>query len=516
MQTRREQVRAYRFVTRRIVSALLAGEPETNDLPMRRLGGALLASLMLGGIVFAIVGVYGLLNPGGGQLSGNALVIERETGARYVYLDDVLYPVLNYSSARLALGVPDPDVRTVSRRSLFNIKRGHPVGIPNAPDAIPEPAALLGLPWHVCGAHRPNEELAAPETRLLVGTSLPAGTDLGDRALLLQVTDEFNNSTQYLVWHNHRLKITDSYVKIALKLDRSNPLPVGQALANAIPDGPDLGPYTKNKGQLSGRNINGKPATVGQLYHHDTAYYVMLADGLAPVGQVMADIIQGQRNAVPVEEVSKDDLTAMHSPTTQVEEDGFPKTMPELMTVDPHSAVVCATATTADSEAMSVHTYDQTPAPLRISGQDTAGRVSDGVLAPTQVVVPGGHGELVVGADPGGAADGSTLYLVTDRGLRYSVPRPTGKSGGRNVDPKAALGYAEVTPVAVPKLLLALIPKGPTLDPDAAVRFSSTDQPAPTPVPNPTGSTPATPPATPRTSAPAKSGGSSPRPSASH
>src|SRR6266536_2748774 len=122
MQTRREQVRAYRFVTRRIISALLAGEPETNDLPMRRLGGALLASLMVGGIVFAIVGVYGLLNPGGGQLDGNALVIERETGARYVYLDDTLYPVLNYSSAWLSLGVADPDVRNVTCCSLIKIK----------------------------------------------------------------------------------------------------------------------------------------------------------------------------------------------------------------------------------------------------------------------------------------------------------------------------------------------------------------------------------------------------------
>lgn len=515
MQTRREQVRAYRFVTRRIVSALLAGEPETNDLPMRRLGGALLASLMVGGIVFAIVGVYGLLNPGGGQLDGNALVIERETGARYVYLDDTLYPVLNYSSARLALGVADPDVRTVSRRSLLNIKRGHPVGIPNAPDAIPEPGALLGLPWNVCGAHRQDEELAAPETRLLVGTRLPPGNDLGDRALQIQVTDESNNKTQYLVWHNHRLKIADSYVQIALKLDQSTPLPVGQALANAIPDGPDLAPY-KGKGQPAGRTVNDKPAAVGQLYRHDNTYYVMLADGLAPVGPVMADIIRGQKNAVPVEEVSLTDLTAAHSPTTQVEEEGFPKTMPDLLTVDPHTAVVCATATTADADAgVSVHTYDQTPAPLRLTGQDTAGRVTDGVLAPTQVLVPGGHGELVVGADPGGATDGSTVYLVTDRGLRYSVPRPGNKSGGRNVDPKAALGYAEVAPVAVPKQLLALIPKGPTLDPETAIRFSTTDQPGPTPVPGSPNSTPATP-ATPRTGAPAKSSSSSARPSPSH
>src|SRR5262249_12592105 len=151
-----------------------------------------------------------------------------------------------------------------------------------APDALPDSAALLGLPWHVCGAHRLDEELAAPETRLLVGTALPAGTDLGDQALQIVVTDESNNKTQYLVWHNHRLRIADPYVQTPLHLAGTTPVPVGQALANAIPEGPVLQPYTTGTSRPSGRTINNKPAMIGQLYHHDTTYYVMLDDGLAP------------------------------------------------------------------------------------------------------------------------------------------------------------------------------------------------------------------------------------------
>ena len=109
MQTRREQVRAYRFVTRRVVSALLSGEPETTDLPMRRLSIAIFGSAMLAIIVFAGIGAYALLKSGHGQPTDSALIIERETGARFVYLDDhLLYPVRNYASARLLLGKPDP------------------------------------------------------------------------------------------------------------------------------------------------------------------------------------------------------------------------------------------------------------------------------------------------------------------------------------------------------------------------------------------------------------------------
>jgi len=55
VQTRREQVRAYRFVNRRMVSALLTGDPENQDLPMRRLGMAIFGSAMLAVIIFAVV-----------------------------------------------------------------------------------------------------------------------------------------------------------------------------------------------------------------------------------------------------------------------------------------------------------------------------------------------------------------------------------------------------------------------------------------------------------------------------
>ena len=60
---------------------------------------------------------------------------------------------------------------------------------------------------------------------------------------------------------------------------------------------------------------------------------------------------------------------------------------------------------------------------------------------------------------------GGTVYLITDQGIRY----PLGTASG---DAKAALGYGETTPVAVPGSMLALIPVGPTLDATAAMRFA--------------------------------------------
>jgi len=56
------------------------------------------------------------------------------------------------------------------------------------------------------------------------------------------------------------------------------------------------------------------------------------------------------------------------------------------------------------------------------------------------------------------ATDG-VLYLVTDLGVRYQVPSP---------DVLAMLGYAGVTPVPLPAEIVALLPTGPGLYPQAA------------------------------------------------
>ena len=87
MRTRREQMQAYRFVIRRIVAAVLSGEPETLDRPMRRFGISLFVSAMVGVIGFAAFGIYGLIANPGRALEDDTLVIERGTGSIYVYLD---------------------------------------------------------------------------------------------------------------------------------------------------------------------------------------------------------------------------------------------------------------------------------------------------------------------------------------------------------------------------------------------------------------------------------------------
>ena len=179
MSSRREQVRAYRFLTRRIVSAMLTGEPETNELPMRRFAHAVFGSLMVAVLVFVGVGVYGLLNPAGRRPAENTVILERETGAKYLYLQGLLHPVANWTSARLILAQATPPVQTMSQASLRDVPRGRPVGIPNLPDDLPGKSALLGLPWGVCSAPL-SPASVIQDTSVFVGHVPADGTPLDD------------------------------------------------------------------------------------------------------------------------------------------------------------------------------------------------------------------------------------------------------------------------------------------------------------------------------------------------
>src|SRR5207302_886191 len=128
-------------------------------------------------------------------------------------------------------------------------------------------------------------------------------------------------------------------------------------------------------------------------------------------------------------------------------------------------------------------------------------QIQRGVQSADRVVVGGGHGALVRELPtPGAVAAGTTVYLVTDEGTKYPV--------ADSADVLGSLGYAGVTPVPVSAALLALIPTGPELDPQAARGLNTTPNQAPPP---PAATTISKPP----TTTPARSNSARPSKSAS-
>ncbi|RKR89909.1 type VII secretion protein EccB [Micromonospora pisi] len=466
MRTRRDQVQAYRFVTRRIVSALLSGDPETNNLPMRRLGLAVFGSAMAAAIVLAGAGVYGLVTKRSSPLEPNTLVVERETGATYVFVDDLLYPTLNYTSARLILDEADPQVRTMSQASIQDRPRGPMVGIVGAPDDLPGQKSLVGLPWSVCNTPNPTDSRQST-TRLVVNQELAGGVALADRAVLIT-----NNRQLYLLTNNTRMQITGGAAAMtALKMASVRPVEVGPQLLNAIPVGPRVRePGIAGNKEPSRLRVGPGPARVGQVFRSAGQHYVLTRIGLAPIGEITALLLL--RDGGVVKEITPQQAGQALS-QERLEDEGMPQRLPEVQPAVAGSTSICATYRdgTAGSSRTTIEVFDQTPPELTPSAPgsiEVRQSTRDAVQTAQRVVMPGGKGALVQ-AMPGsgggsGGAPGATVYLVTSQGVRYPL-------GTRDGDAVTALGYGGVTPLGLPASVLALVPTGPTLQRSDALRY---------------------------------------------
>jgi type VII secretion protein EccB len=446
MASRRDQLQSYQFLNQRVISAFVMRETDPAQSPLRRGIGALFGGLMVAVLIGAGFGVYGILTKVGTDAwkSDGSVVVERESGASFVYLQGRLNPALNFTSARLAAGRPNPTVYRIAAKALAGTPRGVTIGIPNAPASLPEATQQVGLPWAMCLV--PGEN---PSAALLVGSTGPAGADLGDRGLL--VTDGAGDSE--LVWHGRKHEIRDAQTTIPALYGAVDPTPASTAWLNALPAGADIAAVqVTNRGAASRRVdgfVNGQVLAV-DVGVNGKQFYLVLDNGLLPISALQRAVLNASFPAEP-----KNVPVTVVSAAPQLKPSGNadvqpPDTPPTLATVAAGTAA-CAVTRAADA-APSIIVGDP-PAALS-SAVSTTGAAGGRALADA-VGVPGGRFALVRVPGSGG------YQVVTDLGLRHAVP---------NADALSRLGYAGTSATEVPTALVNAIPAGVTLDPAAAVK----------------------------------------------
>ncbi|MDA0637167.1 type VII secretion protein EccB [Nonomuraea sp. MCN248] len=461
MQTQKDLYQAHRLMTQRLGLALLQGEPDLPESPMRRQNVATFAGILVGVLIIAAFGIWGLLNPGNATKLTDAgqLLIEEETGASYVYNQQTgkLQPVANYVSARLLLDDQDIKVRTVSAESLAGFARGQKVGIQGAPDSLPARERLVKGPWSACVVEGKDAAgVRKPYVTLVAGTEL-GGTPVGDDALVVN-----DGRQDWVLWANHRMRAPN-----VSRLTDQTPRRVPASWINAIPAGVDFVPPAIGQRGKSVRGPDGRASRVGRVYKVESVagaserWYVLLADGLAPIDQTQARLIlldpvsKRAYGRLPVRETVIDAATAnaARAARQRLLDSGLPATMPQFRTPG-MSAPLCAVyQDTAKGSAKAVLTTGS-----RI-GIPTPG-TSAGVDKVDQVLLPPGSAVLA-GTLPGdGQLSAVNQYsLITDQGKRFRLI-----SG----DLVGKLGYDAADVAPVPAHLLRLIPDGPLLDPAAA------------------------------------------------
>ncbi|GGZ90996.1 type VII secretion protein EccB [Streptomyces bluensis] len=473
MQNKRDQVQAHMFLMGRLTSSMLRSDPDAPESPQGRTNRGVAIGVIVALLVAAGAFVIGLFLPGkqdSWRTSGD-LIVDKDTGARYLYLDGRLRPVRNYASALLLAGA-DLATTTVSNKSLKDTPHGTPVGIVGAPDELPEPGDLSDAPWQVCSAS-PDDGTSGTKPVTTLAVSNGAGGDgLGKSEGMLVAGPD---GTRYLLWQGSRLRLDrTSGAQESLGYASTAPVPVSAAFLSALPAGPDLTPPSTPGIGGSGA-LPGGASRVGQVYKlavpgGEPRYYLLREDGLAPLTQTEVALVLGDKETrekayggqTPVAlELTSDDLRGRLAPGSEQDKGPAvsPENPPQAVAVG-KDQVLCAEVTPQD-EGTRVGLRLTDVDDLGTLAQHASGAAAAACLPVERITVPPGRGALVRPVGAGGAQVGGTVYLVTSTGVKY---RLTSKEA------VTAFGYEAVSPLQMPSLTLAMLPSGPDLYPEAAVR----------------------------------------------
>ena len=459
MWTQRDQIQAYQFLRRRLVSALVVADANHSTSPSRRLVLGTILGVAAAVLTAAVFGVLGLLNPSSSAnwKQGGQVIVEQDTGARYILgKDGRLYPVLNYASARLLAAGNGTATATVSAQELATVSRGPMLGIPGAPDSLPAGTDMADHVFTTCSKTSPNQPTGAePTSTLILGSSTGTGQQaLGTGQGLLVSTDD---NQVFLIADGFRFRVPDSGTLTALHYDTISQFPVALNWLGSVPAGPDLGLVDVPDAGSPGPDVGGQSTQVGQVLT-DGEYYVVRPDGLEPVSQTEAYLITGdQHNAsaypdnqpapIPASVAAISATARSHQGGTV----GLPAQLPRIMALGANPAL-CATGDGSSGSVITVGSALPLPSGAQPISTGGTGQQAD------QVYVPPGSGVLVR-EQTGLTTDTGATYLVTDTGRKYQVPSAAAI---------ASLGYGSLTPADVAQPLLALLPDGPALDPSKA------------------------------------------------
>lgn len=447
VQTRRDQLQAYRFQNRRALAALVTGQPNVLEPPMRRLTVTTLSGIMIAILIAIVFGALAVIHPTAGTSweTEGAVVVDSDNNSTYLYTKGALHPVLNYTSAVLASGATSEVTPVkVSSSDISNATYSYEIGIPDVPYSLPSPSSLLRYPMSACSVQRQHGLHTV--TRVTLHIDAGGGTRAvpADQGVLVATPEA--PQREWLLFGGERMLIPSA--QVASALGYSSPVLVGSAFLTSVPQGVDLAPpMIPGRGTPARQAIAGTTPSVGTVLKTPAGGYLVLSQGTVPLTALEFDLFAGSPSVSVTK--AQADLAAFTPPSPDANPlsvfTGLPATPP---TIDPGAqagAGACATYTDGTDDPSFV-----LPPPASDS-PDSTGTVIDSAHSNTgtadTVDVPATKGVLATPADAP-----HTVLIISDQGIRFSF---------QNADLIAAFGYSASDVVHMPAQLLALVPRGP-------------------------------------------------------
>ncbi|MEV8308905.1 type VII secretion protein EccB [Streptomyces flavidovirens] len=523
MATRRDELAAYTFARKRTVAAFLAPSPGGSDEGAPRPIRTVMPSLAVGVVLVIGFIAWGVLKPSapkGWDKPGEHIIVDSDSTTRYVVIKDkgangkevaTLHPVLNYASAKLLLDKGKGSVIEVPGKEIdkSGIPHGATLGIPYAPDRLPtKEDAEKEKTWAVCERPAPGSNASIDRAVFVLdgddAKSVNKNTGKVDAREALYVVDtrtklEYlvdGKGNRFLLGGTSGLDVTRmAQLRAAVIGSAADPQPVSTEWLQTLNQGGVIAfPTVPSSGQPTG--VEGLPeeaGTVGRVLKAQDAqgdrYYVVLEDRVAPVTPFVANLLKSSPSAKQAYGGERPtDIKADTSAIIEANEgeaDGFydDKGWPHTV---PQQANPAATAT-GEARTTSCSVYDGT---IGADGRPKLGAWA-GTTYPKKVIadslnayVSSGSG-LLFREVAGSAQGGGGWYLLTDTGLRYSLPSNNdtaaeksspqqGDDASETDKARTRLGYEKVSSAAiVPQSWAEFIPKGPMLDTGSAAQPQS-------------------------------------------
>ncbi|WP_411080563.1 type VII secretion protein EccB [Streptomyces sp. cmx-18-6] len=504
MASRRDELNAYTFAKRRLIAQFLhphaSGSEEGAPRPLR----AVLPGAITAVVVLAVFGAWGMFRPVAPQKWDEPhrhVIIAGKSTTRYVVLKTngtkQLHPVLNMASARLLLAPGEGQVVTVDESVLDNgtIPHGATLGIPYAPDRLPDPKdAGSAKRWAVC--EQPGEGgRAIQKAAFVLAEREKSKTDGRNRLRggeMMYV--EGPDGTRYLVdAAGKAYPVRDDELLLRTLVDRySEPQRVSAPWLATLHTGDpiDFPALPGTPGDPAGVPgvLDARANRVGMVLAAPagtrTQQYVVLPGRVAPVSDFTAKLLLSSRDLVRLGQASRarpvNTGAFVPGPAFGGERDWpvhapKPVNFPSVKKGSRNTVCNVLRDVDADDGATTLSTWVGTSFPATLpTGSSSA------------YVTPG-SGQFFR-QFKGSRTDVGLLFLVTDTGLRYAMQSNSdsgqddsgiGESGPRKereqrrLEAQKAqnhLGYRDIAPTPVPAAWSSFLPTGPRLSTGAAGR----------------------------------------------
>ena len=387
-------------------------------------------------VVFVLIGVgwmalLHVMKPAG-LVGQSAIIGNRDTGAVYAKINGRLYPALNLTSARLAVGSAAAPT-WVKPPEIAKYPTGPMIGIPGVPDSLTVTPSSVSA-WSVCDTAPTHGSGGPPLVTSIAGELSTAGraAPMGPSQAVL-VT---HKDATYVIWGGQRSLIdpTDRSVTFNLGLDPGVTYPI--AISNALFDAlPATEPLVVPAIPAQGRPSTWLPgSTVGSVLETRdsngvvTGFYALLPDGVQKITSFVADLLRtalAQGSGTPTL-VSPDKL--IHIPVVEVLNVGYypPGKLNFIdSAANPVTCVAWQKQSTDPQAAISVFNGRGLPVPIgmdqRLVRLVRDDRNPDSVEADQALVLPVAANFVATTSGVATSDSRESLYWLSPQGVRYGV-----------------------------------------------------------------------------------------------